>query len=132
MQFGRFCFGNFSFTELAHSPNFALDCIVMWSNLVGQYGQYSLTKIFLSKLRKQYQSARRHLERAQQYTGTRFVFPMNESMILVLVAYLFEVRNLKGKTVSKILSALRTLHLVEGCPEPSLRPAVVKMVLRGW
>lgn len=49
----------------------------------------------------------------------------------MLISYLFKERNLKSTSVSKILSGLRTIHLVEGHPVPSLRPAVVALVLRG-
>ena len=57
-------------------------------------------------------------------------FPMMENQIMTLIAYLFD-RGLQGKTVSKTLSALRTLHLVEGLPSPILRSDLVAAVLRG-
>ena len=56
---------------------------------------------------KQYKSARKHLERCQSSTGRRMNFPMTEDDVLCLIAYLFDERGLKGKTVSRILSAIR-------------------------
>ena len=80
---------------------------------------------------KQYTSVRKHLERCQKFTNIRFSFPFTQDQVLLLISYLFTERNLKSVSVSKILSGLRTIHLVEGHPVPSLRPAVVTMVLRG-
>ena len=58
-------------------------------------------------------------------------FPMKTEQILLFVGYLFEIRQVTGKTAGKYLSALRTLHLVEGFPEPALRPAIVQAVIKG-
>ena len=57
-------------------------------------------------------------------------YPMTECMVMTLIGYLFN-RGLMGKTVSKTLSALRTLHLVEGHPSPCLRSDLVSAVIRG-
>lgn len=79
----------------------------------------------------QYHSVRKHLERCQKSTGQRFTFPMDQNQTLRFIAFLFDARNLKALTVSKILSGLRMIHLTEGHPEPSLRPAIVKLILKG-
>ena len=78
----------------------------------------------------QYTTARKHLQACQLKTGMRMCFPMTETQIMTLIGYLFD-RGLQGKTVSKTLSALRTLHLVEGHPSPSLRTELVSAVLKG-
>lgn len=62
----------------------------------------------------QYTTARRHLEGCQKHTGRKMGFPMSSEDVYHLVGYLFEVKGVKGSTVSKVLSAIRTLHLVEG------------------
>lgn len=68
----------------------------------------------------QYTSARRHLEGCQKHTGRRMNFPMTSNDVFHLVGYLFNVKGVKGTTVSKVLSAVRTLHLVEGWSSFSL------------
>lgn len=69
----------------------------------------------------QYNAVRKHMERAQIALQLRFSFPMPESQLLALVSYLFSERNLSGKYVSSLLSALRMLHLSMGHAEPELR-----------
>lgn len=78
-----------------------------------------------------YTTVRRHLVRCQKAEGVRFSFPMKTEQILVFIGFLLEARKVSGKSVGKYLSALRTLHLVEGFPEPMLRPAIVCAVLKG-
>ena len=78
----------------------------------------------------QYRSTRKHLEACQARTGVRMTFPMDENQILNLVGYLFD-RGLKGKSVGKVLSSLRTLHMVEGVPSPCLRTQLVSAVIHG-
>ena len=78
----------------------------------------------------QYTTARKHLQACQLKTGIRMGFPMSENQTMTLIAYLFD-RGLQGQTVSKTLSALRTLHLVEGLPSPCLRSDLVSAVLKG-
>ena len=78
----------------------------------------------------QYKSARKHLLACQNDTGVRMVFPLGETQIMTLIGFLFD-RRLQGKSVSKVLSALRTLHMVEGVPVPCLRNELVSAVLRG-
>ena len=80
---------------------------------------------------KQYKTAQKHLERCQRETGVRMSFPMSTKQILVFIAYMLETRKVQSVTVSKTLSALRTLHLIEGINEHSLRPDVVKSILKG-
>jgi len=63
---------------------------------------------------RQYKTAERHLERCQRNTGVRMSFPMKRTQILCFVAFMLEVRKVKAVTVSKTLSAIRTLHLIEG------------------
>lgn len=78
----------------------------------------------------QYKSAKKHLLACQNSTGVRMCFPLGETQVMTLIGYLFN-RDLQGKTVSKVLSALRTLHMVEGVPVPCLRNGLVNAVLRG-
>ena len=74
---------------------------------------------------------KRHLVRCQKYIGSRIDFPMSTDQVLAFIGYLFEHRKVSGATAGKYISALRTLHLVEGYAEPALRPSIVQAVLKG-
>ena len=78
-----------------------------------------------------YKGVRKHLKKCAIWSGLNMSFPMNEGQVLVFVAYLWEIRNLKAKTISNYLSAVRMLHLVNGNPIPCLRPTSVQLLLRG-
>ena len=69
----------------------------------------------------QYNAVRKHMERAQIAMGIKFRLPMPLSQVLSFISYCFSERNLSGKYVSSLLSALRMLHLAHGCAEPDLR-----------
>ena len=58
-------------------------------------------------------------------------FPMSECQVLIFIAYLWEIRHLKSKTISNYLSAVRMLHLTNGDSIPCLRPSSVQLVLKG-
>ncbi len=74
---------------------------------------------------------KKHLEACSTVTGTKFEFPLDDDKILVFISYLFWEKKLKATTVSKMLCALCMLHLTYGFPSPMLRPAIVKLVLKG-
>ncbi len=74
---------------------------------------------------------KKHLESCSKVTGTKFEFPLDDDKILVFISYLFWEKKLKSNTVPKMLSALCMLHLTHGFPSPMLRPAIVKLVLKG-
>ena len=78
----------------------------------------------------QYKSARKHLEELQSTMGRRIKFPMSEEDVLGLVAHMFN-KDLQGTTVSKTLSAIRKLHLVEGIPCPTLRTDLITDCIKG-
>ena len=61
---------------------------------------------------RQYKTTRRHLERCQKETKVRMSFPMTRKQILTFIAYMIEIRKVQAATVSKTLSAVRTLHLI--------------------
>lgn len=75
----------------------------------------------LEKTWMQYNAVRKHLERAQIKLRIKFVFPMTEEQVLAFVSHLFTDRNLTGKYVSSLLSALRMLHIATGHSSPELR-----------
>ena len=79
----------------------------------------------------QYKTARRHLERCQLHTGIRMSFPMSDRQIFVFISYMLVYRKVQSTTVSKNLSAIRTLHLIEGVNLPILRDDRVKAILQG-
>ena len=79
---------------------------------------------------KQYKSVKKHLETFQKTARRKVLFPMSEENILGFIAYLFE-KGLQGKSVSKMISALRKVHMTEGVPVPILRTDLVKDCLRG-
>ena len=78
-----------------------------------------------------YKTVENHLIRAQEMTGIKMSFPMDEQMVLAFIAYLLEGRKIKSASVNQYLSGLRTLHLVRGLEVPMLRPAIVAAVLKG-
>ena len=64
-------------------------------------------------------------------TGIRITFPMTQNQILVFVSYMLVHRKVKSNTVSKTISAIQTLYLIEGVDLPILRDDRVKVILRG-
>ena len=56
---------------------------------------------------------------------------MTQKQILTFIAFMLECRKVKSTTVSKTLSAIRTLHLIEGVDLPQLRCDRVKSILKG-
>ena len=80
---------------------------------------------------KSYKTVEKHLTQCEETYGIKFSFPMQTDQVLLFVGFLFDVREVQGLTASKYLSALRTLHLVRGHAEPSLRPSIVKAVIKG-
>ena len=56
---------------------------------------------------------------------------MTQNQILVFVSYMLVHRKVKSNTVSKTISAIQTLHLIEGDDLPILRDDRVKVILRG-
>ena len=64
-------------------------------------------------------------------TGVRMTFPMTQNQILAFVSYMLVHRKVKSNTVSKTISAIRTLHLIEGVDLPILRDDKIKVILRG-
>ena len=80
---------------------------------------------------RSYRTVQKHLIGCEKHYGNKFTFPMQSDQTLMFIAYLFEDRGVQAKTASKYISALRTLHLVRGHSEPSLRSGIVKAVLKG-
>ena len=79
-----------------------------------------------------YKSARKHLLACAAHTGVRMTFPMVESQVLCLIAYLYAVKGLKGSSIDNVLSAVRMLHLCEGHATPCLRPTAVSLAIKDF
>jgi hypothetical protein len=80
---------------------------------------------------KAYQTAERHIKRAETYAGHRMSFPFDLKSTLVYIAYLLEVRKIKGVTLEKYLSAIRMVHMQNGSFSPWLRPEIIKQIVTG-
>lgn len=83
-----------------------------------------------------YQTAERHIARAEKHTGVQITFPFALKSTLAYIGFLLcpkdeGGRGLQGKSVEKYLSALRLLHMQKGHFEPYLRPEVIKQITRG-
>ena len=99
-----------SFPNLQHLSTPYLNALIASSN-----------NALSEKTWAQYNAVRKHMERAQVALGFRFSFPMPESQLLTFVSYLFSERNLSGKYVSSLMSALCMMQLSLGHAEPDLR-----------
>ena len=73
----------------------------------------------------------KHMENCQVEFGMRFDFPMTLDMLLALVGYLRETKKLKAVTIENHLCALRYVHLSKGVFLTSLRPDMIKTLLKG-
>jgi hypothetical protein len=80
---------------------------------------------------KAYQTAERHIKRAETYVGHRMSFPFDLKSTVVYIAYLLEVRKIKGVTLEKYLSAIRMVHMQNGSFSPWLRPEIIKQIVTG-
>ena len=87
---------------------------------------YSLSKSTWSS----YKTVRGHLERCQNDLSVKFSFPMTTNQVLCFVSWLMK-RGLEAKTINAYLSGLRTIHLIKGIDETTLRPAIVAAILEG-
>ena len=70
---------------------------------------------------KQYQGVRKHILECAKATGMSTDFPFSTDQVYTLVGFWLSRKNLKSRTVSSYLSALRMLHIVEGFPDVTLR-----------
>ena len=57
--------------------------------------------------------------------------PFDLTKTLNYVGFLIEIRKVSAGTISQYLSALRFIHLVQGEDPSSLRPDIIKLILRG-
>lgn len=83
-----------------------------------------------------YQTAERHIARAEKHTGVKITFPFSLRALLAYVGFLLcskeeGGRGLQGKSVEKYLSALRLIHMQKGYFEPYIRPEIIKQITRG-
>ena len=78
-----------------------------------------------------YNGVKKHLEKCQKKLGRRFRFPMGEPEVIAFIAYFLSETKLKSVSVENMISALRMLHLTMGHYSPTLRPDIVKNLLRG-
>ena len=77
-----------------------------------------------------YVGVKKHLGECAKLTRVGMTFPMKKDQVLTFISYLF-CKGLKATTVSQYLSAIRMMHMVQGHVVPELRPAIVKLVLKG-
>ena len=60
----------------------------------------------------------------------RISLPFDEEKTLQMIGWMKKTRNLKAVSIEKYLSGLRTLHIAADWNAPSLRSAMVKLVLK--
>ena len=78
-----------------------------------------------------YNAVKTHLDMCERKIGRSFRLPMDESSLVIFVAYLLSTGKLKAESVGNILSALRMYHLSQGFYSPMLRPDCIKNLLKG-
>ena len=78
-----------------------------------------------------YKTAMKHLDTCQEETGRSFSLPMSSNDILLFTSWLLVRRGVRAATADCYLSAIRQVHIVKGHAIPTMRPEVVKSVLKG-
>ena len=77
-----------------------------------------------------YGSAINNLRRYQEETGVDMTLPICSKKVLEFIAWM-KTKNLKSRTMSSYLSAVRMYHIASGFAEGVLREPIVKLILKG-
>ena len=112
-------FTSSSFAQLGLAPSLVLPLM--------QCANFSLA----ANTWKSYQTAERHIKRAEEHAGHKLVFPFSLKSTFIYMAYLLDVRKISGVTLEKYQSAIRMVHMQKGFFSPWLRPEIVKQIVSG-
>ena len=78
-----------------------------------------------------YQTVKNNIERCAEIMEYDMIFPWDTKKTLYFLAYLLFTRKVKSSTADQQLSGVRMAHLEMGFDSPSLRPPIVKLLLKG-
>ena len=80
---------------------------------------------------KGYQGVWKHIRECASVTGMSTDLPFSREQTYTLVGFWLSRKNLKSKTISSYLSALRMIHITAGFPDVQLRTPTIELVLAG-
>ena len=83
-----------------------------------------------ARTKETYQTPINHLILCQEETGADMTLPFDLNKTLEFIGWMIR-RKLKSSTMSTYLSGIRMYHIAMGHNEPSLREAMVKLILKG-
>ena len=86
---------------------------------------------YSANTKSNYQTVKNNIQRCEEALSCDLSLPWNTEKTLNFLAYLLFTRKVKAETADSQLSGVRSAHLEIGLDEPSLRPAIVKLLLRG-
>lgn len=78
-----------------------------------------------------YRTAQTMVAKCQNDTGTDMSLPFDERKTLIFIDWLIRIRGVKGSTANSYLAGVRQLHVVKNIEPPTIRGALVKLVLKG-
>jgi hypothetical protein len=69
--------------------------------------------------------------KCQKDTSTDMSLPFDERKTLIFIDWLIRIRGVKGTTANSYLAGIRQLHIVKNIDPPTIRSALVKLILKG-
>ena len=92
----------------------------------------SLANLGLSNsTHKVYQTVINHIKRCEKEKNISLSLPFNTKKTFSFISYLLFERGVSSKTCDKYLSGVRMYHLTKGHDVPTLRPAIISLILKG-
>jgi hypothetical protein len=78
-----------------------------------------------------YNTAVKMLRKCSEENGMPLDWPVKEKTILMFIHWLLKVRRVGASTIEVYLSGIRTAHIAQGLPAPTVRSELINLIIKG-